>query len=312
MIGFSSNQLDSKRYWFYARRSSSKQTESLDQQLADFDTKFDMPADAERMPPVTDTISATRKKIDQRPGFNELLDKMQEGDHLVIWRMDRLGRNFIEMLQTAETIADKKVWLHSLRESGGQRLDMSSMEAKVFVQVLMIGHSMYVHYMKQNVARATESKKDAGLAYTAVPKRCHKRLQIPAVDGKALFIDVWDDQELARYKYCYDCRMHGMRWNEIGEYIYEQGWTYRVSKSVIRQWVKKRPNNWRHPYRVEHIIQSVACYTQWLKEEILPGMKNDTDLTVYGQRPTSSASEPSSVSPQERSEETDPPASPPQ
>lgn len=317
MIGMNVGQPDSNVYWFYARRSSEKQIESNAQQIEAYEKHFDLPDGAIQRPHTTDTISATKKRIDERPNFSQLLEKMQPGDHLVVWRLDRLGRSFLEMLQTVELIAEKKVWLHSIREYGGQRMDLSSMESKVMVQILMIGHQMYVHYMKQAVQRDIDSKRAAGMAYTPIPRKCHKRVNRKGPRGKWYKVDVWDEFLLARYRFCYDMREAGATWHAIAEKILEQDppWTYNVGKSV-RPWVKvRKAKHFKkyskfHQYRVEHIMQAVADYGKWLKAEALPGMKNDTDLLTWGAVPSLSA--PASEDAEEHSEEPSLPDDSPQ
>lgn len=288
MIGYGPTQPDSGVYWFYARRSSEKQDKSLDEQFAEFHKRFHAPEGATLMPPVGDTISATKKKIDDRVEFSKLMMKLQPGDHLVVWRIDRLGRTFLEMVQTADKIAQKQVWLHSLCESGGKELNLSSMEARTFLYVLMIGHSMYVHYMKEAVMRNTRYKKAAGMAHTALPKRGHKRIiRGYRPNGNPIYVDVWDQKELVRYRTVYEMRNQGMNWHQIAEWVYKQvpAWIVRYGKTKQAPWVKRRPGVDIHQLRVEKLIKADRLYRKWLRDKELPGMENDTDKLTYGYRP---------------------------
>jgi DNA invertase Pin-like site-specific DNA recombinase len=47
----------------------------------------------------SDTMSGTR---DDRPGLAALMDYVREGDTVVVWKLDRLGRNTLHILQTVK------------------------------------------------------------------------------------------------------------------------------------------------------------------------------------------------------------------
>src|SRR5438067_7729853 len=49
----------------------------------------------------TDTASGGRS---DRPGLQQALDYVREGDVLVVWRLDRLGRSLIYLIETITTL----------------------------------------------------------------------------------------------------------------------------------------------------------------------------------------------------------------
>ena len=53
---------------------------------------------------VADTVSGS-SAIEQRPGFLRLLDKMEQGDVLVVTKLDRLGRNAIDVAESDDLAA---------------------------------------------------------------------------------------------------------------------------------------------------------------------------------------------------------------
>ncbi len=55
----------------------------------------------------------TGAKMD-RPIFNDLLNKLQNGDMLIVTKLDRLARNTIEGIQIVESLFDKGVSVHVL------------------------------------------------------------------------------------------------------------------------------------------------------------------------------------------------------
>ena len=58
--------------------------------------------------PVENIVQEKRsgKGGSHRPLFNGLIDKLAEGDRLVVWKIDRLGRNSLEVQQVAQALAD--------------------------------------------------------------------------------------------------------------------------------------------------------------------------------------------------------------
>lgn len=50
---------------------------------------------------------------DDRPGLAALLDYVREGDTVVVWKLDRLGRNTLNILETVKALTDRGVTLIS-------------------------------------------------------------------------------------------------------------------------------------------------------------------------------------------------------
>jgi len=53
----------------------------------------------------------------ERPGLQEALDYMREGDTLVVWRLDRLGRSLKHLIETVNLLEERGIGLQSLTES---------------------------------------------------------------------------------------------------------------------------------------------------------------------------------------------------
>ena len=54
----------------------------------------------------SDIMSGAR---DDRPGLAALLDYVHEGDSVVVWKLDRLGRNTLHILETVNGLTDRGV-----------------------------------------------------------------------------------------------------------------------------------------------------------------------------------------------------------
>jgi DNA invertase Pin-like site-specific DNA recombinase len=61
----------------------------------------------------TDKASGT---LDQRPKLTQVLDHLRPGDTLVVWRLDRLGRNLRHLIATVTDLSARQVGFRSLTE----------------------------------------------------------------------------------------------------------------------------------------------------------------------------------------------------
>lgn len=69
----------------------------------------------------------------ERPGFNKLIDRMESGDVLVVTKLDRLGRNAMDVRSTIEQLASSGVRVHCLALGG---VDLTSPAGKMTMQVI--------------------------------------------------------------------------------------------------------------------------------------------------------------------------------
>jgi DNA invertase Pin-like site-specific DNA recombinase len=53
----------------------------------------------------------------ERPGLAEGLDFLREGDSLVVWRLDRLGRSLRHLIDTVSELEERGIGFRSLQES---------------------------------------------------------------------------------------------------------------------------------------------------------------------------------------------------
>jgi putative DNA-invertase from lambdoid prophage Rac len=115
------------RTFLYARVSTAEQT--TDNQLHEVQgTRFTI----QPRHTVTETISGSVPAA-ARPGFAKLLDKLDEGDTLVVTKLDRLGRNTTDVLGTVEKLSSMGVHVHCLALKG---VDLTSPSGKLHMTVL--------------------------------------------------------------------------------------------------------------------------------------------------------------------------------
>lgn len=115
------------RTFLYVRVSTADQTtanQELEVQAAGF-------AVAEHRV-FSETISGS-VAAGERPGFQKLLERLEPGDVLIVTKLDRLGRNAMDVRTTVELLADQGVRVHCLALGG---VDLTSAAGKMTMQVL--------------------------------------------------------------------------------------------------------------------------------------------------------------------------------
>lgn len=81
---------------------------------------------------VSETVSGSLA-AEEREGFRKLLDRMEEGDILVVTKMDRLGRNAMDVRATVELLAEMGVKVHCLALGG---VDLTSSTGRMTMSVI--------------------------------------------------------------------------------------------------------------------------------------------------------------------------------
>jgi putative DNA-invertase from lambdoid prophage Rac len=98
-----------------------------------------------------------------RPGFAKLLDRLEEGDVLIVTKLDRLGRNMIDVRTTVERLTQAGVRIHCLALGG---VDLTSAAGKMTMQVLgavaEFERDLLVERTQSGLARAKSQGKKLG------------------------------------------------------------------------------------------------------------------------------------------------------
>lgn len=99
----------------------------------------------------------------QRPKFKEMLERIREGETLVVSKIDRLGRDAIDVLQTVKALAERqiKVVVHQL---GG--IDLTSPVGKMMLTMLSalaeMERDLLIERTQAGLARAKAQGKKLG------------------------------------------------------------------------------------------------------------------------------------------------------
>jgi putative DNA-invertase from lambdoid prophage Rac len=111
---------------------------------------------------VTETVSGA-SAIQQRKGFMKLLDKLDEDDVLIVTKMDRLGRNAIDVKSTIDKLTGIGVRVHCLQLGGA---DLTSAAGKMIMGMLNtfaeFERDLLIERTQSGMARAKAAGKQLG------------------------------------------------------------------------------------------------------------------------------------------------------
>jgi putative DNA-invertase from lambdoid prophage Rac len=115
------------RTFAYCRVSTADQT--TDNQVREIEAAG-FSIDPKRV--VTETVSGSLPAM-ERKGFAKLLDRLEAGDVLIVTKLDRLGRNAMDVRATVEMLAGEGVKVHCLALGG---TDLTSPAGKMTMGVI--------------------------------------------------------------------------------------------------------------------------------------------------------------------------------
>lgn len=111
---------------------------------------------------VTETVSGS-VPARERKGFAKLMDRLESGDVLVVTKLDRLGRNAMDVRATVEALAAEGVRVHCLALGG---VDLTSAAGKmtmgVIAAVAEFERDLLIERTQAGLRRAKASGKPVG------------------------------------------------------------------------------------------------------------------------------------------------------
>jgi DNA invertase Pin-like site-specific DNA recombinase len=93
---------------------------------------------------------------DDRPGLAALLEYIREGDTVVVWKLDRLSRNMLHILQTVKELTDRGLTLVSTSDG----IDSSTPAGRMMIGVL----GSLAEYERELTQERTALKREASRA----------------------------------------------------------------------------------------------------------------------------------------------------
>lgn len=133
----------------YARVSTNHQ--SLDAQS---DALVNAGVDAARV--YSDKLTGSRM---DRPGLDDLLGYVREGDIVVVTGIDRLGRSAAEVMTTVKTLLDRGIIIRAIREG----VDSSTPTGRAVLGIMASLAELELELGKERRAAAREARAERGL-----------------------------------------------------------------------------------------------------------------------------------------------------
>jgi putative DNA-invertase from lambdoid prophage Rac len=165
-VSYTPHRINMSRVFSYCRVSSESQT--TDNQLQEI-ASAGFNVDPRRV--VTETISGS-VAASERLGFGKLVDKMESGDVLVVTKLDRLGRNAMDVRATVEALAGMGVRVHCLALGG---MDLTSPAGKmtmgVIAAVAEFERDLLIERTQAGLARAKAEGKSIGRPSALSPEQ---------------------------------------------------------------------------------------------------------------------------------------------
>lgn len=129
-----------------------------------------------------DKMTGTTMK---RPGLDSALLITRDQDVLVVWKLDRLGRSLIGVLDTIKTLEKNEIGLISLTDA----IDTTSVMGRAMMQITMVFAEMERNLIAERTKAGIGRKMEAG--WSPGPK--HRIRDCPA--RMAVFERLWRDGE---------------------------------------------------------------------------------------------------------------------
>jgi DNA invertase Pin-like site-specific DNA recombinase len=103
----------------------------------------------------SDKASGTKA---DRPGFGEALAYAREGDCLVVWKLDRLGRSMKGLIDLAAQLEARKINLRSLTDG----IDTGTPSGRFFFNIMAALAAMELELIQERTRAGLEAAKRAG------------------------------------------------------------------------------------------------------------------------------------------------------
>lgn len=168
------------RIFAYCRVSTTEQT--TDNQIAEIEAAG---FHVEPRHTISETVSGSVPAL-QRKGFNKLIAKLDWDDVLIVTKLDRLGRNAIDVRMTVELLAEENVRVHCLALGG---VDLTSAAGKMTMSVINavaeFERDLLVERTQAGLRRAKAEGKKLGRPCALTPEQEQEALSMRS-DGASL------------------------------------------------------------------------------------------------------------------------------
>jgi putative DNA-invertase from lambdoid prophage Rac len=129
---------------------------------------------------------ASGKAGADRPLYAKLLEKLNDGDRLVVWKVDRLGRSTLDALQTAKALDARGVSIVITTLGIDLKTPSGRLVFGVMSQIAEFEHSLIRERVIAGMAEAKRRGKHVGRRHTLKPSQRAEAVRLHREEGKSL------------------------------------------------------------------------------------------------------------------------------
>ena len=116
----------------------------------------------------------------ERPGLNAALSFLRDGDTLVVWKLDRLGRSMTHLLQTVSDLEGRGVGFRSLTENIDTTTPTGRLVFHIFGALGQFERDLIRERTNAGLAAAAARGRKGGRPVAATPERLARARQLIA------------------------------------------------------------------------------------------------------------------------------------
>ena len=116
----------------------------------------------------------------ERPGLNAALSFLRDGDTLVVWKLDRLGRSMTHLLQTVSELEGRGVGFRSLTENIDTTTPTGRLVFHIFGALGQFERDLIRERTNAGLAAAAARGRKGGRPAAATPERLARARQLIA------------------------------------------------------------------------------------------------------------------------------------
>jgi DNA invertase Pin-like site-specific DNA recombinase len=110
-------------------------------------------------------------KKDDRPGLNACLKSLREGDTLVVWKLDRLGRNLRHLVNTVHDLMERKIGFRVLSGQGANIDTTTRLVFGIFAALAEFERDLIRERTIAGLASARARGRNGGRPFTMTPAK---------------------------------------------------------------------------------------------------------------------------------------------
>lgn len=108
----------------------------------------------------SDQVSGS-KAARSRSGWSVLDERLRNGDELVVWRIDRIGRSMIDVITTVKDLVDRGVEIRSLSDG----IDPSTREGRLMLSLVATFAEYERELIQERVQAGVDAARDRGVKF---------------------------------------------------------------------------------------------------------------------------------------------------